>query len=235
MKLLKEIEKTYSNITIDEGIPYLRAVPCQEMVGVTTWTVPQLESVQAALGIIRGGLDYLRGDFSSLVGRLTIKHMNDNGASTVPMRGQMRLTNMWSNDPNGWSRVNVVIHEMGHIITYNQPLTMSYFMTELGAFCKDEAYDNVGLRYCQNQVKALPYDPGKYNIPSAYATTVNREDYAETFLTIIVEEYVASGNQTFINDAAFLKNNNGKNHDIPERRRVMLEILDGAWKLRWNK
>jgi hypothetical protein len=190
----------------------------------------------------------LGGDFSSVVGQVTLKRVPQKGDANVPSKGLMNLTDDWATDPNGWSRVKTIIHETGHIITHNQPLTMSYFMFELGAQCEN-GIENDGIIYCFENNGIGTYDPGDYegspwpsdqgnppagtNMPSSYAESGNWEDYAETFVTVVLEAYVASGDQAFSGDATFLNNN--KYHNISQRRRVMQDILDGVWKKRWNK
>ena len=244
---LKEIKAAYPNVRIDQGIWYLLFIPCHKK-DATTWTIAELESVQSGLGIVEGGINYLGGDFSSVVGKVTIKRVPQKGASNVPSKGVMNLANDWATDPNGWSRVKTIVHEMGHIITHNQPLTMSYFMFELGTHCEN-GIENAGIIYCFENSGIGTYDPGDYqgspwpsdqgdppagtNMPSSYAESGNWEDYAETFVTVVLEAYVATGDQAFSGDATFL--NNSKHPDISQRRRVMQDILNGVWKKRWNK
>ena len=75
------------------------------------------------------GIRYLGGNFESLAGKVTIERIDKPGRTTSPSLGLIYIRN--STTEIEWA----VVHEFGHMLTYNNPASIVYFMDELGSSC----------------------------------------------------------------------------------------------------
>jgi hypothetical protein len=125
-------------------------------------------------------------------------------------------------------RTKAVVHELGHVIRNHNSGSTSYFMSEIGSRCFDEN-DNT-ISYCHEWLPGKgAYDSGPYDVPSNYARVGNGEDYAETFVAIISEAYLGSGDSSYRFHAQYIYGL--YNHSIAERRRAMISIINETWTL----
>ena len=140
---------------------------------------------QKRVAITEAGVNYLGGDFISLVPLVTIKREVLNGESTTT--GNV-IT--WRNERGDNRQWQVAVHEIGHAMANNNPGARSYFTTSIGSECTN---NGVVTDYCYMKDGSNDsYDPGDFNRPSVYALKGNGEDFAETFSALISEAYLNS-------------------------------------------
>lgn len=207
------------------------------------WTMKDLKALQAGVHIMDRGVSFLGGDFKSLIGIVAIeqfKSYNTQTSTTGPGKIYWRYQN---NDSQEYG-LYTTVHEMGHIVAFHQPKTMSYFMKQLETKCSNHPWWSWKVPYCnKDQGKTVSYNAGPYkgtpsngygytNMPSEYATHGNYEDYAETWREVVVKAYIDSGDTAWINEAKLLYDAKGYNfnHSIGQRRTVMESIINGSWK-----
>ena len=191
---------------------------------------------KTGIAISLRGVRYLGGDFNSLVGNIVIERIDETGEAVTPSKGLILLRNK-SKTP----RFFTIVHELGHILTYQQPKSMEFFMTELGSTCVNGNMQG-GVEYCSATVGS--YNPGQYagtlwpygdplpkdtRLPSDYASTGNWEDYAETFALVLSEAYIRSKDLEYRKEAKFVYDWY-INHDIGRRRKIMKLIINGNWR-----
>jgi hypothetical protein len=145
------------------------------------WQLSELRDVDAGVGIMIRGIRHLGGDLRSLAGSATIQRESGTLPSALGNVINYRVDNASQR-----YRLYAVIHEMGHVITYNQPATMTYFMSELGSVCIDGS-TNFGIVYCNEEKGTGTNDPGDYagsnyeHMPSSYSRIGNWEDFSDSF------------------------------------------------------
>lgn len=175
--------KTYNVlITVDWAYQYtnwLHTTKCGWNEG--GWIMPDLKAIQAAVHIMDNGVNYLGGNFKTLIGKVVYvseKGGNDgkgdpadNLADTHTGATHWRMPNWYSEETRLW----VAVHEMGHIVAFReQPQMMDYYMGELGATCSNQPANRIGYYCNENQQPGVIYDEGPFagtnnaNMPSAY-------------------------------------------------------------------
>ena len=250
LTMLQKLVAQYSTVNIDDSLISIFGV-CSipdlfntgTGYGKTNWELDQLKALQSGLGIIEKGLQALGSSISSTIGTVTYTRVDTNDASHA-WNGKVYLSNSWATDPYFWSQVKNLLHETGHVISLNFPETMTYFMDELGSKCIGGTIIN-GVPYCIHGVgnpngsyDAGPYagepwnddltpNPGTFTA-SKYATQGNYEDFAETFITVLLHNYMLSGDMEYRSVAfeIFMP----LHHSLGKRQFVMEDILSGKWK-----
>jgi len=253
--IVMELKRYHVNIVYDWGYiengitfgilplpPYLLDVygwncsPWQKGV----WELGDLEAVRNVIGMIKGGIEVLGGNYYSLVGSVSFQRLDEDNTSTTT-GNLIKLRNHINNSQN--VRARTITHEIGHVIINVDGVTLSYFMEELGTTCKDSSGQTLERCYGGDEAIEMPgvvivgsYDPGLYAgeyleyLPSKYARSGNQEDFAETFAAVVSSTYLRSGKgkSPYLEAASLVSKT--FNQTIKERRTVMAAILSGQWR-----
>lgn len=237
-KIVTRLKTLNINIAIDwgelpvNGNPYTGTVGWIDACGWAegAWLLSELRSVESSVNIVKGGVEYLGGNFLSLIGPVTIRRELSDKRSTA--QGKVINLRNTSNEPY---RLYVLVHELGHILKNNNPGAQEYYMREVGSICKDGSGQVVN--YCHTDNSGETYDPGTYGVggsypygdmPSTYSESGIGEDFAEVFTLVVSKAYIDRGGQ-YKSDAQLVYNR-FPNKDIGIRHRIMRTIIDGGWR-----
>ena len=191
------------------------------------WLYNDLYAVQQGVHIIDGGIDYLGGNFSTLLGSVVIVRVSGNASHASPQNITFGADNV-----DLFRSINAIIHEIGHTVMFNDMPTLGFFMNRVGSTCIGGTVTPSGFPYCNGNTKEPTgrYEPGKFDYPSDYAATSNYEDYAETFREVVIKGYLDGGSSTYFTSANQIYLFPNYKHNIPVRSSAMTAIINGSWQ-----